>query len=84
MRLNIFIQKDRLPLRTRSRLRKKLREQLPLSDKQDFEEVKKGFIAAPEYKQIKNTKGGVAWDFGKFDFLTQGQDFGSIHPSLQR
>jgi alkyl sulfatase BDS1-like metallo-beta-lactamase superfamily hydrolase len=57
---------------------------LPLADKRDFDEAHHGFIAVPDYKVIKNDKGGVAWDLGRYDFLLQGQDFDSIHPSLQR
>jgi alkyl sulfatase BDS1-like metallo-beta-lactamase superfamily hydrolase len=57
---------------------------MPFDDKLDFEEAKKGFIAAPPYKQIKAEAGHVAWDIGKYDFLLQGKDFDSIHPSLQR
>ncbi|HCE71129.1 MAG TPA: hypothetical protein DET67_07855 [Ruegeria sp.] len=29
-------------------------------------------------------KGNVAWDIGSYDFLLQGEDFDTIHPSLQR
>ena len=29
-------------------------------------------------------KGHVAWDMGKYEFLLKGEDFDSIHPSLQR
>ncbi|MFV1996701.1 MAG: alkyl/aryl-sulfatase [Acidiferrobacterales bacterium] len=61
-----------------------LRRSLPFSDKRDFKEQKKGFIAAPEYKQIKAEAGNVAWDMGSYDWLLQGKDFDSIHPSLQR
>ena len=28
--------------------------------------------------------GNVAWDMGSYDFLLQGKDFDSVHPSLQR
>src|ERR1700732_3126890 len=65
-------------------LQKKLRESMPFDDKLDFEEAKKGFIAAPPFKQIKAEAGHVAWDIGKYEFLLQGKDFDSIHPSLQR
>jgi alkyl sulfatase BDS1-like metallo-beta-lactamase superfamily hydrolase len=61
-----------------------LRGSLPFEDQRDFEEAKKGFIAAPDYKQIMAEKGHVAWDIGSYDFLLQGQDFDTIHPSLQR
>ena len=57
---------------------------LPFEDKRDFEEQKKGFIAAPKYKQIMAEAGNVAWDMGSYEWLLQGKDFDSIHPSLQR
>jgi alkyl sulfatase BDS1-like metallo-beta-lactamase superfamily hydrolase len=31
-------------------------------EKRDFEEAKRGFIAAPPYRKIMDDKGGVAWD----------------------
>lgn len=61
-----------------------LRKSLPLDDRRDFEEAQRGFIAAPQTRQILGEGGKVVWDLGKYDFLTQGQDFDSIHPSLQR
>jgi alkyl sulfatase BDS1-like metallo-beta-lactamase superfamily hydrolase len=57
---------------------------LPFDDERDFEEARRGFIAAPEYKQIMAEAGHVAWDMGSYEWLLQGQDFQSIHPSLQR
>ena len=57
---------------------------LPFDDERDFEEARRGFIAAPDYKQIMAETGGVAWDIGSYEWLLQGQDFDSIHPSLQR
>jgi hypothetical protein len=42
-----------------------LRKSMPFDDKLDFEEAKKGFIAAPPYRQIKAEAGHVAWDIGK-------------------
>jgi alkyl sulfatase BDS1-like metallo-beta-lactamase superfamily hydrolase len=65
-------------------LRNGLKAQLPFADKRDFDEAGKGFIAAPPYKQIKADAGHVAWDMGSYQWLLSGQDFGSIHPSLQR
>jgi alkyl sulfatase BDS1-like metallo-beta-lactamase superfamily hydrolase len=61
-----------------------LRKSMPFDDKLDFEEAKRGFIAAPPFKQIMAEGGHVAWDIGRYDFLLQGKDFDSIHPSLQR
>ena len=60
------------------------RSTLPFQDQRDFEEAKRGFIAAPQYKQIMAEAGNVAWDMGSYDWLLQGRDFDSIHPSLQR
>lgn len=65
-------------------LRDNLKATLPFDDKRDFEEAKKGFIAAPPYKQIKADAGHVAWDMGSYEFLLQGKDFDTINPSLQR
>jgi alkyl sulfatase BDS1-like metallo-beta-lactamase superfamily hydrolase len=61
-----------------------LRKNLPFEDERDFAEAKKGFIAAPDYKQIMAEAGNVAWDMGSYEWLLQGKDFDSIHPSLQR
>ena len=60
------------------------RASLPFDDERDFDEVRRGFIAAPAYRQIMAEAGHVAWDMGSYDFLLEGQDFDSIHPSLQR
>jgi len=65
-------------------LQNELRKTLPFEDKRDFEESKRGFIAAPEYKTIMADAGNVAWDMGSYEFLLQGKDFDSVHPSLQR
>jgi alkyl sulfatase BDS1-like metallo-beta-lactamase superfamily hydrolase len=65
-------------------MQEKHRKTLPFIDKRDFEEAKRGFIAAPPYKQIMAEAGHVAWDIGSYEWLLQGKDFDSIHPSLQR
>lgn len=63
---------------------KRARETMPFSDMKDFEEAKRGFIAAPESKVIMADAGHVAWDMERYQFLAEGRDFDSIHPSLQR
>ena len=65
-------------------LRNGLSVTLPFDDKRDFDEAKKGFIAAPSYKQIMADAGNVAWDMGSYQWLLEGKDFPSINPSLQR
>jgi len=60
------------------------RKTLPFSDKRDFEEEKKGFIAAPESWKIMANAGNVAWDMERYKFFLEGKDLPSVHPSLQR
>jgi alkyl sulfatase BDS1-like metallo-beta-lactamase superfamily hydrolase len=57
---------------------------LPFSDKRDFDEARKGFIAEPPYTKIMADAGHVAWDMGSYGWLLSGKDFETIHPSLQR
>lgn len=61
-----------------------LRDSLPFEDKRDFDESSRGFIAAPDYRRIEDRSGNTVWDIGKYDFLLTGEQFDSIHPSLQR
>ena len=65
-------------------LRNGVKADLPFSDKRDFDEAKRGFIAEPPYKQIKADAGHIAWDMASYGWLLTGKDFESIHPSLQR
>ena len=60
------------------------RKELPFSDTRDFEEDAKGFIAAPDFWQIKNADGAVVWDMERYKFFLEDKGFPSIHPSLQR
>ena len=41
-------------------------------------------MGVPASKEIKDDKGNVVWNIGQWDFLLQGKEFDSIHPSLQR
>jgi len=79
-----FHPKGKAPSKYTIELQNGLRKTLPFEDKRDFEEAKRGFIAAPAYKKIMAEAGNVAWDMGSYDFLLQGKNFDSIHPSLQR
>jgi len=60
------------------------RATLPFDDDRDFEEYRRGFIAAPDSRTIEADAGHVAWDMEKFDFVLEQDDFDSIHPSLLR
>ncbi|MEJ2469560.1 MAG: alkyl sulfatase dimerization domain-containing protein [Desulfuromonadales bacterium] len=79
-----FHAKGKMPSKYTIELQNELRKSLPFEDKRDFEEARKGFIAEPDYKQIMAEAGHVAWDIGSYDWLLEGKDFDSIHPSLQR
>ncbi len=61
-----------------------LRQSLPFEDERDFQESQRGFIAAPDYRQIRGAAGNLVWDMSRYDFLLEDQDYDSIHPSLQR
>lgn len=79
-----FHPQGKAPSKYTIELRNGLKASLPFDDQRDFEEAKKGFIAAPPYKQIMADAGNVAWDMGSYEFLLKGKDFESINPSLQR
>ncbi|MBW2246452.1 MAG: MBL fold metallo-hydrolase [Deltaproteobacteria bacterium] len=73
-----------MPSKFTIELQNGLRKSLPFEDKRDFEEAQKGFIAAPNYKQIMAEAGHVAWDMASYEFLLTDKEYDSIHPSLQR
>ena len=79
-----FDRKGKEPSRFTIELQNGLRATLPFEDKRDFEEAKKGFIAAPPYKRIMAEAGNVAWDMESYAWLLNGKTFDTIHPSLQR
>jgi alkyl sulfatase BDS1-like metallo-beta-lactamase superfamily hydrolase len=81
-----FDPKGKPPSASTMALQRALRKSLPFEDQRDFEEAQRGFLAAPDYRQIMAEAGHVAWDMGCYDFLLNGFDsvFDSIHPSLQR
>jgi len=79
-----FDPKGKGPSRFTIELQKGVRATLPFEDKRDFEEAKRGFIAAPSYKQIMAEAGNVAWDMESYEWLLQDKNFDTIHPSLQR
>ena len=66
-----FHPKGKMPSKFTIELQQGLRARLPFEDKRDFEEAKRGFIAAPPYKQIMAEAGHVAWDMGSYEFLLQ-------------
>lgn len=82
--INHFHPQGKPPSKFTIELRNDLKSSLPFEDQRDFEESQRGFLGAPPYTQIMADAGHVAWDMGSYEFLLQGEDFESIHPSLQR
>ena len=58
-----FDSKGKMPSSYTVELQNGLRKTLPFEDKRDFEESKRGFIAAPPYKTIMADAGNVAARF---------------------
>lgn len=58
-------------------------QQLPFSDRTDFESVSRGLIA-PFKGQVKDATGKVIWDVQAYDFLLKDQAPDSVNPSLWR
>lgn len=79
-----FHPKAKMPSKYTLKVLEAARKDLPFSDTRDFEEEKKGFIAAPNFWQIKNKDGVVVRDMERYKFFLENKDFPSIHPSLQR
>ena len=79
-----FHPKGKPPSKHTLKVLEQARTGLPFSDKRDFEENEKGFIAAPDSMKIKAKAGNDAWDMERYQFLASGKQFTSIHPSLQR
>jgi linear primary-alkylsulfatase len=81
---NHFHPEGKLPSEFTQAVQRERRTKLPFGDSRDFDEHKRGLIARPDFEQIMADAGNVAWDIGRYDWLLEGQDFDSIHPSLQR
>lgn len=58
---------------------------LPFQDQQDFEDVKRGFIAPlPDNGVIKDAEGQPVWDLGAYDFAQGKEAPDTVNPSLWR
>ncbi|MBT4519615.1 MAG: MBL fold metallo-hydrolase [Halieaceae bacterium] len=56
---------------------------LPFTDRQDFENARRGLIASEPGLQIHSETGDLVWDMRSFDFI-QGDAPDSVNPSLWR
>ncbi|WP_250461000.1 alkyl/aryl-sulfatase [Microbulbifer litoralis] len=70
---------------TTKRANAAVEKELPFNNKQDFEDVKRGFIAPlPDGGVIKNDKGQPVWDLGAYGFAQGKEAPDSVNPSLWR
>jgi alkyl sulfatase BDS1-like metallo-beta-lactamase superfamily hydrolase len=79
-----FHPKGKPPSATTVEANRTARATLDLSDERDFEDQRRGFIAAPASGRIMADAGHVAWDVDRFAFLAEESEFDSLHPSLHR
>lgn len=64
-------------------LNQQVLQQLPFSDRQDFEEAQRGLIASDERLAIPGRNGKLAWDQTAYEFIA-GDAPASVNPSLWR
>ena len=67
--VNHYHPKGKSPSKHTIAVIEKARASMPFSDKRDFEEQKKGFIAAPTYNKIMADAGHVAWDMDRWQWI---------------
>jgi alkyl sulfatase BDS1-like metallo-beta-lactamase superfamily hydrolase len=79
-----FHPKGKRPSEHTLRIFEEARTTLPFSDRQDFEEQQKGFIARPESGIIMADAGNEAWNMERYEFLLNDDELDSIHPSMLR
>ena len=61
-----------------------LLQQLPFSDRKDYDDAMRGFIAALPDIEFKTGDGRTVWDLKPYDFLKQANAPTSVNPSLWR
>ena len=59
-------------------------EELPFSNRDDYEDVSRGFVATIPDALIKDADGKVVWDLGTYAFLEEDDAPATVHPSLWR
>jgi linear primary-alkylsulfatase len=66
-----------------SKANERVLEALPFSDEQDFEDSRRGLIAADPNLRVKSKKGQIIWDQPAYSFI-QGEAPASVNPSFWR
>ncbi len=68
---------------TTATLNRQVLKSLPFTDKQDFDEARRGLIAQPDALEVAGPKNTVIWEPAAYDFIT-GDAPASVNPSLWR
>jgi alkyl sulfatase BDS1-like metallo-beta-lactamase superfamily hydrolase len=63
---------------------RRLLQELPFADKQDFEDAQRGFIAEVPGGILRNAEGETVWDLNAFAFLKEETAPDTVNPSLWR
>jgi alkyl sulfatase BDS1-like metallo-beta-lactamase superfamily hydrolase len=79
-----FHPKGKAPSEHTLKVFEEARKTLPFSDRDDFAEWERGFIARREDPKIIADAGNVAWDMERYEFLDEPDKIDSVHPSLLR
>jgi alkyl sulfatase BDS1-like metallo-beta-lactamase superfamily hydrolase len=79
-----FHPKGKRPSEHTLKIFEEARSTLPFSDRQDFEEEERGFIARPESGIIMADAGNEAWNMDRYEFLLNPDEIDSVHPSMLR
>lgn len=72
------------PTATTRKVADALKRVLPFSDRQDFEDAKRGFIGTVRDLAIKTPDGRVAWNLSGYKFLRAQEAPAAVNPSLWR
>jgi alkyl sulfatase BDS1-like metallo-beta-lactamase superfamily hydrolase len=75
-----FHPKGKAPSKFTVEVLKRAKAKLPFTDRKDFEEQKKGFIAPMKDLKIKADAGHVAWDMERFQFLEKQEELTASTP----
>ena len=79
-----FHPKGKAPSEHTLKIFEEARKTLPFSDRDDFDEWERGFIARREDLKIMADNGNVAWDMERYLFLDEPEKITSVHPSMLR
>jgi len=79
-----FHPKGKAPSEYTQKVFEEARKTLPFSDRDDFDEWERGFIARREDLKIMADTGDVAWDMERYLFLDEPEKIASVHPSMLR